>query len=210
MTHMSNPWLTLPLDDYENHMKAKEVQQLGVLSDLFREVLAAKKPTSVAILGVAGGNGIEHVDQGITKRIVGVDLNPRYLDTVHERFPSLPGLELVCADLAEGVLKIEPVELVHVALLFEHTGLDRPLENALSLIAEGGALSVVLQLPSPTAANVGKSPVQSILRLSSHFSLIDSALLCKRLCTRRFRQISETRRSLPGGKAFWMGIFVRE
>ena len=50
-----------------------------------------------------------------------------------------------CADLADMPLSLTPVALVHAALLFEHTGLGRCLENALLLVATGGKLSVVLQ-----------------------------------------------------------------
>jgi SAM-dependent methyltransferase len=207
---MTNPWLALPLEDYEGHMGSPGVQQLGALSDLFREALTARRPASVAILGIAGGNGLRHVDRGTTKRVVGIDLNPRYLDAVRERFASLPGLQLVCSDLANGPIRVEPVDLVHAALVFEHAGLDRPLENALSLVAERGALSVVLQLPSRCETAVGKSPVESIQRLSSHFSLIDPVLLGKKVREGHFRLIGETRRSLAAGKAFWMGIFTRE
>ena len=55
-----NPWLTLPLDDYEGHMGSADVNQLAPLADLFGEALAHLRPRSVAVLGVAGGNGLEH------------------------------------------------------------------------------------------------------------------------------------------------------
>ena len=54
-----NPWLALPLGDYKGHMRS---------------------PASVAILGIAGGNGLEHVDPSVTSRGVGLDLNPQYPD----------------------------------------------------------------------------------------------------------------------------------
>ena len=77
---MSNPWLTIPLADYEGHMKSADVQQLDVLSELFAETLAYCHPVSVAVLGMAGGNGLDRVDGAITRRIVGLDVNPLYLD----------------------------------------------------------------------------------------------------------------------------------
>ena len=206
---MTNPWNTTPLDDYETHMSFPEVRQLAPLSDLFREALPIRSPQSLAILGVTGGNGLEHIDSGITKRIVSIDFNSLYLDAVRHRFPALPGLQCVCIDLAQERVALEPADLVHAALLFEHTGLGRCLENAVSLVAARGALSVVLQLPSEFAPEVSKSPVQSMQRLSSHFSLIDSAVLAEQLKSYQFRLEHETRRSLPAGKAFWMGIFVR-
>jgi hypothetical protein len=112
--------------------------------------------------------------------------------------------------LTEEVLEVEPVELVHAAMVFEHAGVGRCLENAVSLVGEGGALSVVLQLPGDPGHDVGRSGVASIQKLANHFSLIDPMLFRKLLEERGFKMVSETKRSLLAGKGFWMGIFVRE
>ena len=53
---MANPWLSIPLADYEGHMNAPQVHQLEALSDLFAEALTQRRPESVALLGIAGGN----------------------------------------------------------------------------------------------------------------------------------------------------------
>jgi Methyltransferase domain len=154
ISSMPNPWLELPLEDYEGHMNSPEVQQLGVLSELFREGLALRAPASVAILGIAGGNGLQHIDPQITKRVVGFDVNPEYLDTVRQRYAHLAALELHCVDLAVQRIDQAPVDLAHAALVFEHAGVECCLQNALSLVAEGGALSVLVQLPSLSEAAV--------------------------------------------------------
>ena len=207
---MSNPWLSLPLNDYEGHMQSPEVGQLAVLADLFAEALAICRPRSVAVLGVAGGNGLDRIDSKITKRVVGIDLNPAYLQVVRKRYSNLPGLGLHCIDLTEQVRGIEPVNLVHAALLFEHAGVDRCVENALALVVKDGALSVVLQLPAEAAQQVGTSAFPSVQSLKSHFSLIDPVYLRQALQERTFQLSYHTNRALPAGKAFWMGIFRRE
>jgi len=51
---MSNPWLNIPLADYEGHMCSPEVQQLDALSELFGVALGRCLPASVAVLGIAG------------------------------------------------------------------------------------------------------------------------------------------------------------
>ena len=56
---MSNSWLQIPLSDYEGHMNSAMVQQLRALSDLFAQALASRQPASVAIAGIAGGNGLD-------------------------------------------------------------------------------------------------------------------------------------------------------
>lgn len=206
---MSNPWLNIPLGEYEGHMKSAEVQQLDVLSELFAEALACCRPTSVAVLGVAGGNGLEHVESHGITRIVGLDVNPMYLDEVRRRHADKRGLELHCVDLAEQVVDLEPVQMVHAALVFEHAGVDRCLENAISLVAPGGALCVVLQLPGEFDQGAVASRFSSIQKLNSHFSWIDPEWLHETLAQHEFRPIHQTRRSLPAGKGFWMGIFGR-
>ena len=208
--NMSNPWLEIPLADYEGHMESDGVQQLGPLSDLFAQALAFCRPATVAVLGMAGGNGLEHIDGRITSRVVGLDVNPSYLDAVRQRYPMVCGLELYCIDLAKEVVDLEPVELVHAALVFEHAGVGNCLKNALSLVAPAGALSAVLQLPSEIQQDVATSQFSSIQNLRSHFSLISPRWFRDALECRQFRLEYETRRSLPAGKGFWMGVFRRE
>src|SRR5579863_7561131 len=144
MNEAKNPWLSIPLSFYESHMSA--ALQLDALSDLFGDALARCRPRSVAVLGVAGGNGLERIDPSITTRVLGLDVSRSYLTSVKHRHGHLPGLELHQVDLAADRIALPPVELVHAALVFEHTGVDLCLENALSLVAPAGYLSVVLQL----------------------------------------------------------------
>jgi len=205
-----NPWLSLPLDDYEGHMGSADVNQLGPLADLFGEALARLRPRSVAVLGVAGGNGLEHVDSTLTTRVVGIDVNPAYLNATRTRFPDLRGLELHCADLeSDALLDVEPVALVHAALVFEHAGTDRCLDHAVSLVAGGGHLSVVLQLPSNGHDAVTPSPFASMATLADDFTLVDPHQLRRLLAQRDLRLTHQSRRLLPTGKSFWSGYFER-
>jgi SAM-dependent methyltransferase len=206
---MPSPWLNIPLADYEGHMRSAGVQQSDALSDLFANALTWCRPESVAILGIAGGNGLERIDGDITRRIVGLDVNPTYLEAVRRRFPAARSLELHCVDLAEETAEQEPVQLVHAALVFEHAGVGRCLENALSLVAPGGALSIVLQLPSPSEANVGVSRFPSIQSLGSHFVLVDPSWIVEELERYEFRLIKQSKKPLNAGKEFWMGVFRR-
>ena len=206
---MSNPWLAIPLADYEGHMKSAEVQQLDALADLFVKALAYCRPASVAILGVAGGNGLEHIDRSVTRRILGLDINPHYLEATRQRHADHRQLELYCVDLAERRVDLEPVQMVHAALVFEHAGVNLCLENAVSMVAADGVLSAVLQLPSESNSGVGASPFSSMQSLQSDFSLIDPAWLQEILAQHGFGLVHQTRRSVAAGKGFWMGVFSR-
>jgi hypothetical protein len=206
---MSNPWLSIPLEDYEGHMGSAGVQQLRILAELFKRALDRCLPESVAVLGIAGGNGLELIDCASTKRIVGVDINQRYLDEVQRRFGTLRGLELHCRDLGERDFKLAPVTLVHAALLFEHVGLGLVLDNALSLVAPGGRFSVVLQLPSEKEQGVAPTIYTSMQKLKQDFALIDIGEFQGLLEQKGFQLVGRETRCLPAGKALWLGIFAK-
>jgi len=204
---MSDPWLSIPLADYEGHMGADNVQQLSALSALFKRALDVCLPDSVAILGIAGGNGLEHANPATVKRVVGFDINPEYLDEVRRRFITHPNLELHCVDLSRDELHVAPVALVHAALFFEHAGLGRALDNARSLVARGGKLSIVLQLPEGEHQNVTPTSYPSMRTLAGSFSLVDVSRLRALLENRGFRLLNEELRPLATGKTLWLGIF---
>ena len=77
---MDNIWNSIPLEDYEQHMLHETVGQLQLLNDLTKKYLEATKPNTVLILGVAGGNGLEHIDKTITREVIGIDINDKYLE----------------------------------------------------------------------------------------------------------------------------------
>ena len=58
---MKNPWLDIPLADYEAHMALPSVGQAALLGDLFAATVEAHRPESVALIGCAGGNGFERI-----------------------------------------------------------------------------------------------------------------------------------------------------
>lgn len=76
----NNPWETIRLSDYENHMKLHTVRQLQTLNEMIREQLSAWPVQSVMILGIAGGNGLEHVSREKYRAVYGVDVNGEYLE----------------------------------------------------------------------------------------------------------------------------------
>jgi len=206
---MANPWLEIDLDDYEGHMRAPGVEQLGVLSELFAYALATCRPKSIAVLGIAGGNGLGAVNPSVTARVVGIDINPAYLEATRRRFDTILNLELYRLDLANQQVELEPVDLVHAGLVLEHAGTERCLDNALAMVARHGSLSVVLQLPSVLEREVGTSPFPAISKLASEFSLVNPDALITQLATRSFEPVHQSTRPLPAGKAFWLGVFKR-
>ena len=73
---MVNPWLTITAADYEGHMASPNVDQLSLLANTFKEALEQHNCDTVALLGCATGNGLEHVKRECTHRVTAVDINP--------------------------------------------------------------------------------------------------------------------------------------
>lgn len=210
MTRPVNPWLRIPLADYEGHMGAAEVRQLGVLADLFGEALRICAPKSIAVLGIAGGNGLDTINTATIERVVGIDINADYLEETARRFRRLP-LELHCLDLATlGADRISPVDLVHAALIFEHAGIRHCLDNALQLTNARGHLSVVLQLPTDVGQALSPSLFATMQQLRDEFTFVDRTAFVNDLAARGLSLVSQSIRRTEAGKEFWLGVFQRQ
>src|SRR5262249_55058165 len=113
------------------------------------------------------------------------------------------------ADLAKETLSIEPVDLVYAALIFEHAGTSGCFENAVRMVARGGRLAIVLQLPSESTQAVAPTPYESMKTLKAHFSIVSPKEIASLAEKAGFVLSSESKRELPGGKGFWLGIFEK-
>jgi len=187
-------------------MALPHVGQAALLAELFARALRTRRAASVAVLGCAGGNGFERVPPGT--RVVGVDLNPAYLAAARARFASrIPGLALHAADVERDELRIEPVELVFAALLFEHADAGIVLEKIRAWLAPDGALTTVLQLPSETLGTITPSPFASLERLAPRMRLIAPERLAELAAQRGFRLLESDVAAASGGKEFAVQTF---
>lgn len=122
---MKNPWEEIPLNDYENHMGLDSVMQLQTLNKMMKNQLGSYNISSLMILGVAGGNGLNHIQKGKLKKVYGVDVNSSYLDEVLRRYQSLNGiLECLCVDLINEFDKLPKADMIIANLLIEYIGYD--------------------------------------------------------------------------------------
>lgn len=165
---MNNPWLTIPLEDYEGHMAMPDVGQARMLANEFEELLKIYAPTSAALIGCAGGNGFEEAAKAGVTRLVGLDLNPTYIADAKARYAGrMPGLELYCADIEGDMPELRPVQLIYGALIFEYVDLAKALKNLRDICLPNGILAALLQLPKEGAASVSPSPFETLKELSS-------------------------------------------
>ncbi len=122
---MSNPWEKIDLNDYESHMSLDSVCQLQALNQMMKEQFEAYEIRSVMILGIAGGNGLEHIDESKIKKVYGVDVNRDFLTECEKRYAHFEGtFEAVCADLLSEDLQLPSAELVVANLLVEYIGYE--------------------------------------------------------------------------------------
>lgn len=208
MGERTNPWLEIPAGDYEGHMGSPQVGQLQMLSERLGKVTAATRPARAAVLGCTTGNGFEHFDPLVTRTLVGVDINPEYLEIARVRFGGYGGkLELVCADLDAWDCGGQRFDLVHAGLVFEYVEAGRLLGRIARALAPGGTLSVVLQLPVEGLPAVSQTRYTSLEKLGPIF---------RHYQPEEFRALAgqaglgETEGeicTLPSGKEFYFGLF---
>lgn len=122
---MKNPWEEISLDDYENHMKLGSVMQLQSLNKMMKGQFDAYPVSSVMILGIAGGNGLEHVQKEKFEKVYGIDVNAAYLRETVSRYPELNGvLECLCRDLTDEEAELPEADMIIANLLIEYIGYE--------------------------------------------------------------------------------------
>ncbi|MBE5944650.1 MAG: class I SAM-dependent methyltransferase [Lachnospiraceae bacterium] len=122
---MNNPWKDINLSDYESHMALDSVKQLQAMNQMMKGQLNKYAIQSVMILGIAGGNGLEHIDSKKIKKVYGVDINAEYLATTKERYKKLSSiLQCLCVDLNSETEKLPQANLLIANLLIEYIGYE--------------------------------------------------------------------------------------
>lgn len=120
---MHNPWEDIDLNDYEGHMSLDSVHQLQALNQIMKEQLYSYDVRNIMILGIAGGNGLEHIDKNRFIKVYGVDVNRQFLQESRERYHNLDGIyETICTDLLRDELQLPTSELLIANLLVEYIG----------------------------------------------------------------------------------------
>jgi hypothetical protein len=205
---MHHPWLEIPIDDYEAHMALPSVGQAQLLSTALQRTVAQFQPPSLAVLGVAGGNGLQFVERDVVQRVVALDFNPDYLALCSRRYAaSFAEFEAVLHDLSHGPPDITPVDCIFAGLVLEYLCVESFCGYLASLLTAGGNFAVLLQLPSRTIPEVSPSPFTSLTRLESSFSFVDPASLHDSLSAFGFSRITADRYDLSSGKSFYYASY---
>lgn len=111
-------------------MQHESVGQLHLLNNLTKKYLEKLSPEIAMFLGIAGGNGLEHIDKNITSQVFGIDINQKYLDETEKRFKNqIPYLNLLNVDISsQETEKLTRANLIWAALIFEYVEIGKCFE----------------------------------------------------------------------------------
>lgn len=195
--------MQIPLEDYEGHMALPAIGQARMLGDELAIALREHRPRSLCVVGCAGGNGFERLANAAVDRVVGIDINPDYLDIAHRRHAGrIPGLELYVADIQQPLPDCLPVDLVYAALVLEYVDVAAAMQAFRGLCLPNGRLVVILQAPDPALKAVSDSPYPSLQMLGSEMRLRQSAEVVDHARAAGFNLVVSRELKLPSRKSF--------
>lgn len=204
---MSNPWEKVSLEDYENHMKLSSVMQLQKLNEIMKSQIYKYKILTAAILGVAGGNGLEHIDTSRIKTVYGIDINQNYLDVCKEKYKNLKDcLVLKKLDLSNLTNDLPSVDIIIANLFIEYIGIDAFIEQ----LSKNPPLyvSCVIQ-KNPDINFVSNSPyIEAFNEISSLHRDIEKDSLVKAMRKINYNLIFSEEHILPNMKKFIRMDFI--
>ncbi|MCR5341276.1 MAG: class I SAM-dependent methyltransferase [Saccharofermentans sp.] len=198
---MNNPWEDISLSDYENHMSLGSVMQLQTLNSFMKDQFEAFPVDTAIVLGVAGGNGLEHIDTDKYRTVYGIDINEDYLKEVYKRHKDKEKvLRCLQLDLIKESDRLPHADLVIANLLVEYIGYEA-FRNALEKISPQ-YVSAVIQINTYTKAWVSDSPyLHAFDRLDEVHHQMDEDALKECLNEAGFSHTGTKREDLPNGKA---------
>lgn len=196
---MTNPWEKISLSDYENHMKLDSIMQLQNMNQMMKSQFGAYPVSSVMILGIAGGNGLEHINKNKFQKVYGVDINAEYLTAVEERYSDISDiLECIQLNLIEETDRLPKAELLVANLLIEYIGYDcfqKTVEQV-----QPQYISCIIQI-NVNNSWVSDSPyIHAFDELDKVHHQMEEDSLIQTLTGIGYKLIAQTENSLPNGK----------
>jgi len=207
---MKNPWLQIPSEDYEGHMSAPNVMQLQMLNQIFKQMLDEYEPQSICVLGCTAGNGFEHLINREIDRVVGGDINPKYVAECRAWFvEDVQNLQLICADLNELELANSTFDMIYAALVFEYVEVEKVLSKTYRWLKKNGLMCVVLQLPGENSPAVSETEFSSLKLLKPFMHLVSPESFKEMAHELGFVEIQNYEEEIIPGKSFYIGIFEK-
>ena len=183
-------------------MSLESVRQLQTLDSLMYDQFEAYPVTTAIVLGIAGGNGLEHVRQDKYRTVYGVDINEDYLRAVRERYSNLSNiLKCLRIDLVNDTEKLPYAEMIIADLLIEYIGYDA-FCKAVGKV-DSKYVSCVIQTNENNKKWVSDSPyIHAFDRLYEIHHQIDELSLVTVMEGIGYSKILKIEMPLPNGKSF--------
>ncbi|MET0298177.1 MAG: class I SAM-dependent methyltransferase [Flavitalea sp.] len=182
-------------------MEHSDVAQAQLLNRLTRDYLIKHKPDAALFLGISGGNGLEHIDPGIS-RVCGVDINQSYLDIAQNRFNiKLPQLELFQANIETSTDSFIRADFIWAALILEYVNIDRAFRFISHNCKENCVLILTIQ-SNNGATSVSNTGITSLQSVKGIFREVEDPILIQIATNSQFTLIDRIESELPNGKSF--------
>lgn len=204
-----NPWEEISLSDYENHMSLDSVKQLQAMNVMMKKQFEAYPVDTAMVFGIAGGNGLEHVNQEKYTKIYGIDINEEYLAAVKERYSDMKDiLECRRVDLLGSIEALPKAELVIANLFIEYVGYEAFTKAILK--SEAKYVSCIIQINLNESTWVSDSPyLHSFDGLDEVHHQMEEKALMQAMEGIGYEHIKTEEFSLPNGKKLVMLDFER-
>lgn len=197
-----NVWSQISLEDYETHMSHKTVMQAQLLSSILSEKLNLYKPKSMSIWGIAGGNGLEHIDSNITKEVVGIDINGEFLKQCKNPYQStLENLKLYNCDLSSNNKPEYKTDFIYAALILEYVSVKEVLLYATKCLNKDSTLTIVVQNDNGNHS-ISETDIESIKKIGDVFNTVSIENLKNIVSDYDLHICSDKEYSLSSGKSF--------
>ena len=196
-----NPWEEISLETYEKHMSLDSVKQLQLMNQIMKSQFEDYPVDTVMILGIAGGNGLEHIDIKKYKNVYGVDINELYLQETQKRYSNLADiLQCLHLDIVCETEKLPQSQLLVANLLIEYIGYDA-FVRAVNII-NPEYISCVIQINTDEEMWVSDSPyIHAFDGLDEIHHQMESDVLNEKMNSIGFKLILQDMTELPNSKA---------
>lgn len=196
-----NPWEEISLETYEKHMSLDSVKQLQLMNRIMKSQFEDYPVDTVMILGIAGGNGLEHIDIKKYKNVYGVDINELYLQETQKRYSNLADiLQCLHLDIVCETEKLPQSQLLVANLLIEYIGYDA-FVRAVNII-NPEYISCVIQINTDEEMWVSDSPyIHAFDGLDEIHHQMESDVLNEKMNSIGFKLILQDMTELPNSKA---------
>ena len=196
-----NPWEEISLETYEKHMSLDSVKQLQEMNRIMKDQLDVYPAETVMILGIAGGNGLEHIKKDKYKTVYGVDINESYLQKTKNRYLDLSDiLQCLHLDIVSETDKLPHSDLLIANLLVEYIGYDAFVRAIKKINPE--YISCVIQINTDEEMWVSDSPyIHAFDSLDKIHHQMEAETVNKKMKSIGYKLILQDTKDLPNGKA---------